>query len=107
MGVGEMLAMLMFAMVQAVPGPPSDEVTAVPRLTPERQCRASNDEIVVCGGGLQSQRLQPLPARAVDPMLPEASIHLGGGKTLTAHAENSGNPTISAPRAMVTLKIPF
>ncbi len=102
-----MLAMLMLVTVQTVPGPPSDEVAAPPRLTPERHCRASDDEIVVCGGGLQSQRLEPLPVRAVDPMLPDASVHLSGGKTLTAHAENSSNPTVSAPRAMVTLKIPF
>jgi hypothetical protein len=103
-----MLAMLMLMMAQTVPGPPGDEVTALPRLTPQAHCKAgSGDEIVVCGGGLQSQRMEPLPVRAVDPMLPEASVHLSGGKTLTAHAENSSNPTISAPRAMVTLKIPF
>jgi hypothetical protein len=99
--------MLMLMAAQTVPGPPSDEVAALPRLTPERHCSASNDEIVVCGGGLQSQRIEPLPVRAVDPMIPDASVHLGGGKTLTAHAENSSNPTVSAPRAMVTLKIPF
>lgn len=102
-----MLAMLMLMAVQNVPGPPSDEVTALPRLTSERHCRASDDEIVVCGGGLQSQRLEPLPVRAVDPMLPDASVHLSGGKTLTAHAQASSNPMIDAPRAMVTLKIPF
>lgn len=101
-----MLAMLMLMAVQTVPGPPSDEVAALPRLTPERHCSASNDEIVVCGGGLESQRIEPLPARAVDPMLPDASVHLGGGKTLTAHGEDGGGYT-QVPRAMVTLKIPF
>jgi len=102
-----MLAMLMLMATQTVPGPPGDEVTALPRLTPERHCKASNDEILVCGGGPQSQRLEPLPARAVDPMIPDASVHLSGGKTLTAHAEASSNPMIDAPRAMVTLKVPF
>ena len=82
-------------------------MTALPRLTAERHCKANNDEIVVCGGGLQSQRLERLPARAVDPMIPDASVHLSGGKTLTAHAEASSNPMIDAPRAMVTLKVPF
>lgn len=101
-----MLAMLMLVMAQTVPGPPGDEEATVPRLTTQSHCKASDGEIVVCGD-LQSQRLTPIPERVVDPILPAAAIHLPGGKTLTAHAENNPNPTVSAPRAMVTLKVPF
>lgn len=102
-----MLVMLMLAMVQTVPGPPGDEVTAAPRLTAERRCKASDGEIVVCGEGMQSQRLERLPERVAEPPVPQVSVRLSGGKMLTAHAENSSNPTIDAPRAMVTLKVPF
>lgn len=100
-----MLAMLMLVMVQTVPGPPGDEAV-VPRMTQEPRCRRGDEEIMVCGGGLQSQRLEPLPEMKVDPLLPAAAVHLSGGKTLTAHGEEGGGYT-AVPRAMVTLKVPF
>ena len=100
-----MLAMLMFGMVQNVPGPPGDEV-ALPRMTQEQHCSRGDEEIMVCGGGLQSQRLEPLPERPADPIFPAAAVHLSGGKTLSAHGEEGGGYT-QVPRAMVTLKVPF
>ena len=104
-----MLAMLMLAMVQNVPGPPGDDVTALPRLTPQtqRQCPRGSDEIMVCGGGLESQRLEPLPEMKPDPILPRAEAQLSPNKRIGLRAGSSSNPMITAPRGMVDLTIKF
>lgn len=101
-----MLAMLLLMTVQNVPGPPGDEV-APPRLVQPKACRRGDEEIMVCGGGPQSQRLEPLPEMRVDPMLPQASAQLSPNKSIRMHAASSSNPMITAPRAMVDLTIKF
>ena len=100
-----MLAMLMLVMAQTVPGPPGDEVTA-PRVTQARRCVRTTGEIMVCGDK-QSDRLAPLPERAAEPILPQASAQLSPNKSIRMHAASSSNPTITAPRAMVDLTIKF
>src|ERR1041384_565565 len=103
-----MLAMLMLVMAQNVPGPPGDDEPAVPRLTQtQRSCPRGSDEIMVCGGGLESQRLEPLPERAVDPIFPRAEAQLSPNKRIGVRAASSSNPTITTPRAMVDLTIKF
>ena len=101
-----MLAMLLLMTVQNVPGPPGDEVVP-PRLIQPKTCKRGDEEIMVCGGGLQSQRLEPLPAVRVDPMLPQAEAQLSPNKRIGLHATSSSNPMITAPRAMVDLTIKF
>jgi hypothetical protein len=102
-----MLAMLMLVVMQTVPGPPGEEEATVPRVTQPRHCVRKSDEIVVCGGGGDSQRLMPLPEPGTRMIFKPAAVQISPNKRVGLHAANSSNPTVSAPRAMVDLTIKF
>ena len=90
-------------------GPPGDEPVA-PRTqhTRQRQCQPGADgDIVVCGGGLESQRVERLPEWPSAPVFKPAGARLSPNKTVTAHAEESQNPFSSSPRAMISFKLDF
>lgn len=102
-----MLAMLLLIAAQDVPGPPADEATAAAR-TPltRRRCSRNADEIVVCGTA-ESPRLQALPEPETQRVFGPATVRLSPNKRAGLRAENSGNPTLSAPRMMLDFTIDF
>jgi hypothetical protein len=101
-----MLALMMLVMVQNVPGPPGDEV-AVPRITQPRRCVRKSDEIIVCGGGGDSDRLVPLPEPGTRVIFKPAAVQIAPNARAGLRATNSSNPTVSAPRAMLDITLKF
>jgi len=102
------MLIVMLMLVQDL-GPPGDEPPP-PRaqLTRQRQCRpGAGDDIVVCGGGLDSQRVEQLPEWPSTPVFQPAGARLSPNKTVSAHAEEGQNPFSTSPRAMISFKLDF
>ncbi|NML07594.1 hypothetical protein [Sphingomonas sp. G-3-2-10] len=101
-----MLAMLLLIAVQDVPGPPADDAVAVEAPLTRQRCSRNADEIVVCGTA-ESPRLQALPEPETQRVFGPARVQLSPNKRAGLRAENSGNPTLSAPRMMLDFTIDF
>lgn len=101
------MLLLMALLAQDLVGPPGDEPMA-PRvnLTRRRDCAPGRDEIVVCGTA-PSPRLVPLPKPEPQRVFGPARIQLSPNKSMTARAEESGNPFLPTPRLMIDFKIDF
>jgi hypothetical protein len=105
-----MLPIVMVLLAQDL-GPPGDDATPVRSpLTQQRQrrCLPGEDaEIVVCGGGVDSQRIEPLPAWSDQPVIRPAGARLSPNKTVSVQAQESQSPFASGPRAMISFKLDF
>ena len=103
-----MLQIVMLMLAQDM-GPPGDDPQPVRRpLTRQGQCRPGGDaDIVVCGGGVESQRIEPLPAWSNEPVFKPAGARLSPNKAVSLHAEESGSAFSSSPRAMISFKLDF
>ena len=103
-----MLHIAMLMLVQDI-GPPDDDPSVRQRFpTRQRRCQPNADaDIVVCGRGVDSQRVERLPEWPSEPVFRPASARLSPNKTVTAHAEEGQNPFSSSPRAMISFKLDF
>ena len=104
-----MLSIVMLMLAQDLTGPPGDEPPPA-RATPTRvrQCaRGTEDDIVVCGGGLESQRVETLPEWPSEPVFRPAGARLSPNKSVSMHAEQGNNPFSESPRAMISFKLDF
>ncbi|MCW3847129.1 hypothetical protein OF829_07745 [Sphingomonas sp. LB-2] len=105
-----MLTVLLL-LAQDLTGPPGDE-PAAPRTTLTRrraaQCRPDADaDILVCGSGLESQRVEALPEWPSEPVFRPAARRLSPNKSVSVHAEEGSNPFSDGPRAMISFKLDF
>lgn len=97
--------MIVLLLAQAISGP----VLPVVRRPVPQACPPAGgaDDVVVCARPQDEYRLQPLPPRPDEPLLPAAEIGLGGTR-LAAEAEQAtlagGQQT---KRLMVRWKIPL
>lgn len=103
-----MLPIVMLMLAQDL-GPPGDEAEPVRRpLTQQRRCGPNSDaDIVVCGGGVDSQRIEPLPAWSSEPVFKPAGARLSPNKSVSVQAQEGQNPFSSSPRAMISFKLDF
>jgi len=102
-----MLAMMLLAMAQTVSGPPGDEEIATRPVTTQRHCARNSDEILVCAGGPEAQRLVRLPDPPPRQIFKPAAVQIAPNASARLRAANSSNPMINTPRAMVDLTIKF
>lgn len=107
-----MLAMLLVLALQDVPGPPADDgaTPAVPRRFDTRtspRCVIDSDAITVCAQRPDADRLKPLDPPEEQRAFGPAAVQLSPNSRLRLRAENSGNPTLSAPRAMIDFTLAF
>jgi len=99
--------MLIWAMLLAetAPAPLHFDLAKLPHS--EARCgQQTNGEILVCGSNADRHRLHAIEGDYAETPV-RASVGLGGGATLTAHADNALVGGFSSPRAMVTLSVPF
>jgi hypothetical protein len=102
-----MLSIVLLMLAQDL-GPPGDEpAPARTRLTPQRQCRGTGNDIVVCGSGAESRRAGRLPEWPSEPVFRPATRRLSPNKTVGVSAEESSNPFSEGPRAMIKFKLDF
>jgi hypothetical protein len=102
-----MLPIVLLMLAQEI-GPPGDEPEP-PRttLTRPRHCSRRSDEIVVCGGGQESQRILDLPEPGTRPFFRPATAQVSRNKRVTARAESGPIATAPAPRAMIDFTLSF
>lgn len=101
-----MLTMLMLVLVQNVSGPPGDEEVATRRITP-RHCERNGDDILVCAGGKNPDRLGWIPDRPIEPVFKPAVARVSPNKTLSANATPGEGYAGAVPRIMAGVKIDF
>ena len=104
-----MLSIVMLMLAQDIVGPPGDEpVAARATITRPRQCRAAaGDDIVVCGTGADSQRIEPRPEWESQPVFTPAARRLSPNKSVSVTADQGNNPFSESPRAMINFRLDF